>query len=412
MPVFELPIAHSIANPVLYLPPLVTDCYNRKALFYERIEQGMGQLTKRFLLMGILALVLVACSGNEAPKSRLQGASSGADGATRTPEPVAQLSLPVISIENAPQLALLSTWPTDGTLISFLAFTPDGTRLVSLNANSTLRVWEVASGSVLHEMHASNQDAWGFSLSSDGTRAATTGSENVVQLWDVNTGTQLSTLLPPGEFTGSLQFSPDGNALAMGYGNGYFAVRDVASGATILEGGFERGRSFINSLTYSPDGSILATAHAGNSIVLWNGLTGERLERLTDHSNDVYSITFSRDGRWMASTSADDTVRIWDVETRRVVSFLGHSQDTADAAFSLDGQLVATTGQNGILDVWRWQNQEGEEFSAEPVYALPEAITDGTFWTSAVVFSPDGTRLAYGNSAGEIKILGVVDASN
>jgi WD40 repeat protein len=76
-----------------------------------------------------------------------------------------------------------------------VAFSPDGMLLVSGTWDSTIKLWDVASGRELHTLsgHTANVDSVAFS--SDGKLLAASGSkDNGVELWDVATGRELRTL--------------------------------------------------------------------------------------------------------------------------------------------------------------------------------------------------------------------------
>lgn len=386
-------------------------------------------MNKRSLLglcIGIL-MALVACSGAKTG-GQLESVSQGRP--TRTPAPTSAplVALLPISSDNINQLQTLSAWVGRGDWISYMSFTPDSQKLLTYTSNNaTFHLYDLASGTILYEVQTANPQGWSSvqvnggrlsaitsaAMSADGQLLATTGSANVIQIWSVATGAELKTLSSPSEETFSLQFSPDNRFIALAYGNGNFEIRDLESDTVTLQGSYRRGWSGIYSLAYSPDGAILVAAHAGNSLTVWDTATGERLDRLTEHNSDVNFVTFSADGRWLLSTSGDNSAIIWDTERWESVSYLRQSNDVPHAAFSPTGEMLGVTNQDGILRLYSLNDagREDGRLDSNEIFSSTESVTDGTLWITSVAFSLDGQKIAYSNSVGDIRILGVVDAN-
>lgn len=71
----------------------------------------------------------------------------------------------------------------------------------------------------------------------------------------------------------------------------------------------------IRSVAYTPDGAQVITASADNTIKVWNAETGDELLTLTGHTGAVNAIAVSRDGSFVISGSDDATVRKWDLKS-------------------------------------------------------------------------------------------------
>lgn len=122
-------------------------------------------------------------------------------------------------------------------MITSLAFSPDGTRLLSSDQNGLVRLWSVPDGAVVRDLASdwtmlpSFVRTFGNSaaLSPDGALVAsagvdwsiTEGPSGAIALWSALDGTLRARLLSLNEASlGTLQWSPDGKLLAAGTGTG------------------------------------------------------------------------------------------------------------------------------------------------------------------------------------------------
>ena len=66
-----------------------------------------------------------------------------------------------------------------------VAFSPDGTRLVSGSNDTTIRLWDITTGEELITLFG--HDAWvnSVSFSSDGTCLASASGDSTIRLWDI-----------------------------------------------------------------------------------------------------------------------------------------------------------------------------------------------------------------------------------
>ncbi|MCC7448283.1 MAG: WD40 repeat domain-containing protein [Anaerolineae bacterium] len=209
---------------------------------------------------------------------------------------------------------------------------------------------------------------------------------------------------------GGLAYSPDGKTLAVSSSLGVWLFN--GSGPFDKPIRFLDQDDWVHNVAFSPDGKILAAA-GNKSIWLWDVRRGTK--RGTFPGDTL--VDFSPDGRLLATRglSGDGfggwptaTVRIFDAATGVELSTLIANQwstRTTDLAFSPDGKLIAAiwsaTSYGGgcgddsqkRIQIWRMKDVFGK-WRVTPDDMLFSAETTGLHFS----FSPDSTKLVYGNA--------------
>jgi WD40 repeat protein len=183
----------------------------------------------------------------------------------------------------------------------------------------------------------------------------------------------------------SAAFSADGLTLASGAEDGTVMVWDVVSGERLqmLEG----HAMSVLGVAFSPDGAVVASGSLDHSVILWDAATGERIRSLEGQPGPVYGVAFSPDGARLASGAEDGTVILWDVATgERVRTLEGHTVGVSSVVFSPDGARLASGAADGAVIVW-------DVATGERVRTLEGHTAE----VSSVVFSPDGAVIASGS---------------
>ena len=262
---------------------------------------------------------------------------------------------------------LIASCPGHKRRILALAFSPDGSRLVSVSEDQLARIWDPATGVLIATCHGHESKVLHVAFRPDGARLVTTSADGTVRQWDSITGREVqpaydrhvgpvavAAYSPDGEWIASagrdhtirfwratgrqdasvlhghtggvtaLAFDPNGRRLGslstndeFGWTDGTARAWDVDPTASlpVLRGHTD----FVYPVAYSPDGRWIASGAWDSTVRLWDAATAEPCAVLT-HPDIVPCLAFGPDGRWLASgTYADDRVRIWDVETARVL---------------------------------------------------------------------------------------------
>ena len=177
-----------------------------------------------------------------------------------------------------------------------VAFSPDGSRLVSASQFGIIQLWDGATGIFIAILQGHSHRVHSLIFSSDGSRLASASYFGPVGHSDQVT---------------SILFSPDGSILASASKDKTVWLWDgrIISGAATHEG----HSSKITSVEFSPDGSRFVSV-SDREVQLWNAVSGAHIGNLEGLStSQVTRVTFSPDSSRLGVGYADNSVRRWDV---------------------------------------------------------------------------------------------------
>jgi len=268
--------------------------------------------------------------------------------------------------------------------INDVVFTPDD-RVVTSSIDSSVRVWDAASGATVDTfLGQSQQKMLAVAASPDATQIAAAGADTIVRIWTAN---------------GAIP-------------------RNLAGHIDSVTG-----------VSYNRAGSLLLSASMDGTARLW-ATQVPVLAPLGSHSGAVSTVVYSSDGKYVLSAGADGTARLWNAAGGAALAPLQQGGAVTDAAFTADGKSVLTAGVDGTAK--RWSAVDGSLQMTFPqgapvraVVAAPGGVVvtagdDGTvkawspagklLWTAmhgspvaALAVSKDGT-VASGAADGTVRL--------
>jgi WD40 repeat protein/predicted Ser/Thr protein kinase len=257
-------------------------------------------------------------------------------------------------------------WPTDVTARRDALphaneirsiFSPDGTRLITVNPNSgwTSALWNSDDRTLIAKTLANGQRVVGFSP--DGKQVvAFDGDENALEFWQPEGGEPERRVVLEGVSKERAQFIFRG----MSPEQQFFFATDKAGVVRIWNA--DTGRLLatikgpeppIRNAVLGPKGRHFAVSVERENFVRLYDCGSLRELRLAGHRDFVSGLAFSPDDATFVTGSMDGTIRLWETATgRQTASLPGHMQETTDVAFSPDGRTLASLSQSESLKLW------------------------------------------------------------
>ncbi|WP_157269660.1 nSTAND1 domain-containing NTPase [Azohydromonas aeria] len=286
--------------------------------------------------------------------------------------------------------------------VNVLAFAPGGGRFVSGGSDGRLLRWDAATGEPIGEALPGHEGAVnGAAFSPDGRHVVSSGDDRSVRLWDADTGRPLG---PPlsGHAAAVLAvaFAGPGRVVS---GDADGAVRgwDLAGGRATAWA-LQRLPWRVRSMAFNADGTHAVAGRDDGPLLDWHSDTDTIFpdrSRFTGHQGEVRSVAFSADGRRIVSGGDDGTVRVWDAGSGEPVGvpLRAHAGPVLGVAFSRDGGRIVSSGNGEAPRLWSAQASQG--------LGLPLSGTDHL--VSSVAFSPDGSRVVAGNLRNGLRLWDV-----
>ena len=239
--------------------------------------------------------------------------------------------------------------------IRCVAISPDCTTIVSGGGNGTVYIWNVQTDkSHSIKIHQRRVTAIRFSPISS-QQFISSSWDRKIQQWDLNDH-QVRTPHCEADKVWCVDYAPDG-AYFVSCTETVATIRDSKSGAVVVKldgptGGF-------NCCCFSPNGRFVACGN-GHTIYVWD-ITNSKahlVEKLVGHSDKVSSIAFSSSSS-LISGSEDKSVKIWHsssfltgLTTIDNLPVSPASEPIMSVNVSARDEIIITSDSSGMVKLW------------------------------------------------------------
>ena len=241
-------------------------------------------------------------------------------------------------------------------VVTALAFSPDGTTIVSGSRDKSVRFWSLETGAVTLTIPGAREQPVSLAFTADGKRLAIGDSSFEVRVVEVPSGTVVQTILHPDTLS-QVAFDPSGERLVVTGFNGNAALYSVKDGKKLLT-------LRANSVGMLPDGKEAIVATPDHFLRTLDLKTGKSKKDVSMEEKSSM-VVLSRDGSALVTWSPKSPdVQVWDRKTGKVSATLKGpvsdasmpekrtSTEIVSAVVSVDGKVLATSSVDKAIRVW------------------------------------------------------------
>ena len=336
---------------------------------------------------------------------------------------VAGSGLTWLALSQRPQALAPSPHPTapplGTTLVNYrghsgavtdLVWLPDDIRIASCSTDTTVQVWDAASGNTLLTYRGHSGTVWTVACSPDGKHIASAGGElnvnrgshdHAVQVWDVTTQKLIFTYSGHSDAVLTMKWSPDGTRIASGSWDNTVQVWDAKTGRTFVT--YRGHSSGVLDISWSPDNKRIVSGGDDKTIQVWDAATGTPIFTYPRQPRLVLQVEWSPDGTRIASSyrsmQSDAIVEVWDSSTGNLLlTYRGHSKQTQALSVS------------PVRDFFTSQAGKRAEYALLEPFRENDMLSGSGIGIYSVAWSPDSKRIASGGGVGDFNAQ-VWDAS-
>ncbi len=297
--------------------------------------------------------------------------------------------------------------------ITSVAYSPEGTQLVSGSFDGTVRVWDVADAKLTQTLRGHRDWVWDVQFDQRGKQLVSAGHDGAVVVWKLEN----DQFRAQPTFDGHrgpvfrARFSPAGEHVASAGYDGrvlYWSVRELKEfdfDTAILNEGrapedrdplpstqFQEFRGHegpVRCLAFSDSGDKILSGGQDNSVIIWRIGQSKPFARLRGHGGWVVDCALSTDKDLVLTASRDGRVKQWSLESYKMASvldtrpLLGHSGAILKADIHADSNQIVTAGRDRSIMVWSKDNPDQHRILRE----------GHAYLVSRAEILPDGKRL-------------------
>lgn len=235
-----------------------------------------------------------------------------------------------------------------GHTLPVIALAFGGGNLVSVSLDQTVKIWDEASGKLLHSVRLNLGKEFVPAIAPGDQPLLAEGTLNHVRLWNYQSGELLKTFQVNDSNASTLEFTPDGSLLVIGTIKGVVRVLDVTKWKVTETVDLDTP---VRVLAVSSNRVVVG--YADGSMNLLNLENRHSIPDIQGHPDKITAMVFSPNGDRFASGSMDGTIQVWDSQTLKPMdTLMGQGTEVLGMVFSPDGDKLIFSGPHGRMNCW------------------------------------------------------------
>jgi guanine nucleotide-binding protein subunit beta-2-like 1 protein len=249
-----------------------------------------------------------------------------------------------------------------GHFVQDVAISSDGQFALSGSWDTSLRLWDINSGSTTRRFHGHTKDVLSVAFSADNRQIVSGSRDKTIKLWNT-LGECKYTIEENGhtEWVSCVRFSPNTQNPIIVSAGWDKLVKVWGLSNCKLKTNLVGHTGYLNTATVSPDGSLCASGGRDGTARLWDLNEGKHLYSL-EAGDIINALIFSPNRYWLCAAT-DNGIKIWDLESKSVVAELNKDAPDFQAKFnktpqalslawSADGNTLYSGYSDSYVRVW------------------------------------------------------------
>lgn len=288
----------------------------------------------------------------------------------------------------------LHAFPAHDRKITKLLLNPDGSFLISLSQDRTVKLWESHSWFPLHTLQTPRHGCLDLLWKNNGSQLIFLDPSGQIELWDV-LRLEVQSRLRIQTTPRCMVMTGDERFLYIGCEDGTMQIWDLEQqrhDKTLP--GHTAPLLFLRNL---PEHNLLISCDAQGSILVRDTRNLTRFSQLQQASPRITAIGTSPKKTIIVVGTEEGQLSVWDVQQRRQIHTWSHQRSITDIQWSPHGNWLASSSMDGHIKLWRTEESEMLHDIVDP---------QGSIYTIAI--AKDGKWLA---SAGQDHMIKIWDTS-